>query len=152
MANFSINNLPRQVWAYYHPFYGTPKGPSGRWLLWNEPLGLSKGYGLPEYVPPGEVKEHLQHDPNIFLGLGRRSNYSAFYPTLGLYDCLDASILEKHAIRARPNFITVCSFNEWGEGTQIEPCLEYESLYIELTAKWAKTFLKDEKVEHGEIC
>ena len=44
------------------------------------------------------------------------------------------------AIAARPRFITVCSFNEWGEGTQIEPCLEYEDLYLRLTARWAKVF------------
>lgn len=97
MPNFDLDRLPRQVWAYYHPFYGTPTGPSGRWLTWNEPLRLSRGYGLPEVEPAGDVVNHLRHDPNSFLGAGRRSNYSIFYPTLGLYDCLDPSVLEQHA-------------------------------------------------------
>lgn len=97
MPNFDLKNLPRQVWAYYHPFYGTPSGPTGRWLTWNEPLWLGGGYGLPIFVPSAKVQEHLKHDPSIFLGPGRRSNYSVFYPTLGLYDCLDPSTLEQHA-------------------------------------------------------
>ena len=52
----------------------------------------------------------------------------------------------EQAIREQPQFITVCSFNEWGEGTQIEPCLEYGDLYLELTAKWAKAFRESHSV------
>lgn len=100
MPDFNLENCPRQVLAYYHPFYGTPDGPTGRWLTWNEPLWLSKGYGLPTFIPPDEARKHLQHDPATFVGPGRRSNYSAFYPTMGLYDCLDYSTLRQHALWA----------------------------------------------------
>lgn len=101
MANFSLESPLGQVWAYYHPFYGTPDGPAGRWLTWNEPLRLSRGYGLPEFAVPDRVQEHLQRDCNLFLGPGRRSSYSVFYPTLGLYDCLDPATLEQHACWAK---------------------------------------------------
>jgi glycoprotein endo-alpha-1,2-mannosidase len=97
MSNWSVEKLPPQVWAYYHPFYGTPDGPTGRWLTWNEPLWLAKGYGNETFTVPEAVGEKLSHNPDQFLALGRRSNYSAFYPTLGLYDCLDPVTLEQHA-------------------------------------------------------
>jgi hypothetical protein len=52
-----------------------------------------------------------------------------------LYESLWKALLE-----TRLPMITVCSFNEWGEGTQIEPCLEYEDLYLKLTRKWAARY------------
>lgn len=97
MADYSSDQIPRQVWAVYHPFYGTPAGPTGRWLTWNEPLELAKGYGYPSRAVPADVRQHLRHDPEQFVGPGRRANYSAYYPTLGLYDCLDPRTLEQHA-------------------------------------------------------
>lgn len=96
MANLNLNNLPRQVWVYYHPFYGTPDGPTGRWLTWNESLWLATGYGSEAFKVPKTVQEKLSHNPDQFVAPGRRSNYSAFYPTLGLYDCLDSGVLEQH--------------------------------------------------------
>ena len=97
MADYRLDGIPRQVWAHYHPFYGTPAGPTGRWLTWNEPHWLSKGYGYDGYAAPAEMQQHLRHDPDTFLGPGRRCTYSAYYPTLGLYDSLDAGALEQHA-------------------------------------------------------
>jgi len=97
LANLDLRNIPRQVWAYYHPFYGTPEGPTRRWLTWNEPLRLGIGYGLETFSVSEAVQKRLSHDPDQFLAPGRRANYSAFYPTLGLYDCLDLRILEQHA-------------------------------------------------------
>ena len=96
MANYPLNEVPRQVWAAYHPFYGTPSGPTGRWLTWNEPLVLATGYGYPALSVPEDVGRHLHHDPDHFVGPDRRESYSAFYPTLGLYDCLDTHTLEQH--------------------------------------------------------
>jgi len=100
MTNLDSRRLARQVWAYYHPFYGTPQGPTGRWLTWNEPLWLATGYGFTPLAVPDEVRERLRHDPETFLGPQRRSNYSAFYPTLGLYDCLEPRVLEQQALWA----------------------------------------------------
>ena len=59
--------------------------------------------------------------------------------------------------KKRPKFITVTSFNEWHEGTQIEPAIEYTASnriqnpvfylhyqepyqYLKLTANYAKDF------------
>ncbi|MCA9439727.1 MAG: alpha-mannosidase, partial [Candidatus Omnitrophica bacterium] len=58
------------------------------------------------------------------------------------------------AIEARPDFISVTSFNEWHEGTQIEPAVpakygerqyrDYLPLkpdgYLDLSHKWVKEF------------
>jgi glycoprotein endo-alpha-1,2-mannosidase len=97
MADYPSSRIPRQAWAYYHPFYGTPEGPTGRWLTWNEPLWLAEGYGAPSFDAPPAVRDRLRHDPSTFVGPGRRACYSAFYPTLGLYDSLDPTVLEQHA-------------------------------------------------------
>lgn len=97
MTNLNSNNLPRQVWAYYHPFYGTPFGPTGRWLTWNEPLWLSTGYGFDKYQVSKDVQDKLSHNPEQFTASQRRSNYSVFYPILGLYDVLDKHTLAHHA-------------------------------------------------------
>ena len=96
MTDYRSEKMPPQVWAYYHPFYGTPTGPAKRWLTWNEPLRLGTGYGAHEVKASKQVADALKHDPERFLSPGRRDNYSAFYPTLGLYDSLDPKVLEQH--------------------------------------------------------
>ncbi len=66
-------------------------------------------------------------------------------------------LLWSRAIAARPDYVTVTSYNEWGEGTQIEPAadrrgyrsydgswglsgLAAESAYLQRTAYWAARF------------
>ena len=93
MPDYRSNEIPKQVWAHYHPFYGSPSGPTGRWLTWNDPLRLGMGYGHDEVDAPPHVMKALEHDPERFLGPDRRDNYSVFYPALGLYDCLDEKTL-----------------------------------------------------------
>jgi glycoprotein endo-alpha-1,2-mannosidase len=97
MATFPSRAMPRRVMAYYHPFYGTAAGPTGRWLTWNEPLSLATGYGFEVAKVPPAVQQRLAHDPEQFVGPERRSSYGAHYPLLGLYDCLDRSVLQQHA-------------------------------------------------------
>ena len=46
--------------------------------------------------------------------------------------------LWKAAIRARPDGITITSFNEWGEGTQIEPA-EAKPGYLSYNGSWGLT-------------
>jgi hypothetical protein len=41
------------------------------------------------------------------------------------------------AIRSNPEWITITSFNEWYEGTQIEPSASYGNKYLDLTRTWA---------------
>lgn len=44
------------------------------------------------------------------------------------------------AIAASPDWILVTSFNEWHEGSEIEPSVEFGEKYIELTAEFAARF------------
>jgi glycoprotein endo-alpha-1,2-mannosidase len=44
------------------------------------------------------------------------------------------------AIKADPHWILITSFNEWHEGSEIEPSLEFKKLYIDITAEYAKIF------------
>jgi hypothetical protein len=44
------------------------------------------------------------------------------------------------ATAADPNWVLICSWNEWHEGTEIEPSLEYGDLYLRLTTYFAEKF------------
>jgi hypothetical protein len=44
------------------------------------------------------------------------------------------------AIAARPDWVLVTSWNEWHEGSEIEPSVEYGKQYLELTAEYAARF------------
>jgi hypothetical protein len=44
------------------------------------------------------------------------------------------------AIASKPDWIIINSFNEWPEGTYIEPSRAYSSLYLDLTREWAGRF------------
>ena len=44
------------------------------------------------------------------------------------------------AIDSQPNWIVINSFNEWPEGTYIEPSAAYGDQFIGLTAQWSAQF------------
>jgi len=44
------------------------------------------------------------------------------------------------AIEADPHWVLITSFNEWHEGSEIEPSFEDKELYLDLTAHYTKTF------------
>ena len=44
------------------------------------------------------------------------------------------------AMASHPAWIVITSFNEWPEGTYIEPSQAYGRLYLDLTAEWAARF------------
>ncbi len=44
------------------------------------------------------------------------------------------------AINSSPDLVVITSFNEWREGTQIEPSVSYGSLYLELTSEFSQVF------------
>jgi len=52
----------------------------------------------------------------------------------------------EEAIKAAPHWILVTSFNEWHEGSEIEPSLEYKQQYIELTAKYSTQFKSQKRI------
>jgi glycoprotein endo-alpha-1,2-mannosidase len=45
------------------------------------------------------------------------------------------------AIAAQPDWILITSFNEWHEGSEIEPSLEHKHTYLWLTREWATKFV-----------
>ncbi len=44
------------------------------------------------------------------------------------------------AINSNPDWIIICSFNEWVEGSQIEPSQSYGDLYLDITRQYAAQF------------
>lgn len=44
------------------------------------------------------------------------------------------------AIKADPHWILITSFNEWHEGSEIEPSFEDDEIYLDATARHAKSF------------
>ena len=52
-------------------------------------------------------------------------------------------VLWEEALRAQPDWVLITSFNEWHEGSEIEPSWEDGDKYLKLTAKFAPQFLAD---------
>jgi hypothetical protein len=49
--------------------------------------------------------------------------------------------LWEEAIKAKPDWVVIVSWNEWLEGTEIEPSVEDGDEYLKLTAEYAGRFL-----------
>ncbi len=47
------------------------------------------------------------------------------------------------AIASKPDWVLITSFNEWFEGTEIEPSKEYEDFYLNLTRYYSNLFKKN---------
>jgi hypothetical protein len=55
----------------------------------------------------------------------------------------------EQAMAADPHWVIVTSFNEWHEGSEIEPSLEYGSKYIEMTGRFAERFKSTPRKAHA---
>lgn len=69
---------PKWVLAYYHPWFGTPTGPSRRWSGWANKRILSSDLNTPSSEDPDAVL----HDPEHVLPgtLGKRDIAAPYYP------------------------------------------------------------------------
>ncbi len=56
----------------------------------------------------------------------------------------------EEAIKADPHWILITSFNEWHEGSEIEPSAEYKHEYLELTGKYARRFKAKKRNVHRQ--
>ena len=55
-------------------------------------------------------------------------------------------VLWEEAMRAQPDWVLITSFNEWHEGSEIEPSWEDGDKYLKLTKEYAPRFLADKSV------
>lgn len=62
------------------------------------------------------------------------------------YDGQTYRILWEKALETNPDWILISSWNEWAEGTEIEPSLETKDQYLQITAEYAKRFLASRTV------
>jgi hypothetical protein len=46
------------------------------------------------------------------------------------------------AMEANPDWVLLTSFNEWHEGSEIEPSVEWGDQFLNLTAEYARKFKK----------
>ena len=54
----------------------------------------------------------------------------------------------EQAMAADPHWVLITSFNEWHEGSEIEPSLEFGSKYIERTGEFAERFKSTPRKSH----
>jgi hypothetical protein len=54
----------------------------------------------------------------------------------------------EEAIKADPHWILITSFNEWHEGSEIEPSAEYKHEYLDLTGQYANRFKAKKRNVH----
>jgi hypothetical protein len=47
------------------------------------------------------------------------------------------------ALGSEADWILICSFNEWGESSVIEPALEFGDQYIQLTRQYVRLFRRE---------
>jgi len=53
--------------------------------------------------------------------------------------------LWKEAIAARPDWVLITSWNEWHEGSEIEPSVQYGSTMLDATAEFSREFLSKKR-------
>jgi hypothetical protein len=51
--------------------------------------------------------------------------------------------LWEEAINAKPDWVIITSWNEWPEGSEIEPSLEFGDKYLQITSEYSQRFLND---------
>jgi len=55
-------------------------------------------------------------------------------------------MLWEQAIKSAPDWVLITSWNEWHEGTEIEPSVESGDKYIKITSEYSRRFLRSRPV------
>lgn len=116
------------VLAYYHPWYGTPYGPAGKWNQWGS-------WAFP-----------TRYDPNRILANGWQRDIGAVdYPLIGPYDISDPEIVRWHMRLAKAagidGFIT-----SWWKTPYYDPLWTWQA------ALFQSVFLPVAEQEGFKIC
>lgn len=62
------------------------------------------------------------------------------------YDGKTYRTMWEEAVKTKPDWVLISSWNEWPEGSEIEPSLELGDQYLKITAEYAKPFLNSQTV------
>ena len=89
--------------AFYHGWYGSPFGPSGKWVHWNHWVMDTSTGKIVRY-----------HDPDKFVNGSRRDIGAVDYPILGPYDVRSLDALKTHFEWAEEAGIDVFIFDWFG--------------------------------------
>lgn len=123
-----------------------------------DPTWLEFFDGLHEYNPVGAVLEGalLEERARKYVSAVKSSGKISTVTVLPGYD--DSNIGRPHpivvdrentrlyrrmwqsAINARPDWVLICSFNEWHEGSEIEPSVELGDQYLRITKDFSQLF------------
>ncbi len=98
-----LKSMQKYVMAFYHGWYGSPYGPSGKWIHWDHWIMDTSTGRIVAY-----------HDPEKFIYEGRRDIGATDYPILGPYDVRSEEVLERHFSWAKQYGIDVFVFDWFG--------------------------------------
>lgn len=87
-------------------------------------------------TPPGKIST-----VTVIPGYDDRAVHPAPRPVTSRWGGEVYRALWEAAITASPDWVLITSWNEWHEGSEIEPSVEYGSSLLDLTASFARQFL-----------
>jgi hypothetical protein len=111
--------------------------------------------GFHEYLPPGNDLITIKHKYLLASQIARQENKLMVVTVMPGYDARHINnyrylinrdngkfykAIWETALSIKPDWVLVTSFNEWFEGTEIEPSKEYGDLYLRLTTHYAQLF------------
>jgi hypothetical protein len=113
---------------------GTKFGEYRKWLAWYNQRGvkIARAHGKIFCAMVGP-------------GFDARKAYKIDYQTDRLNGQTYRAMWEE-ALKSNPDWVTISTWNEWPEGTEIEPSLELGGKYLQITADYAEPFLKGHPV------
>ncbi len=116
--------------------------------------------GFHKYLPPGTDIVSIKQNYLFASQIARQKNKLMAATVMPGYDArrignsrnyIDRkngefyNAIWKTALASNPDWILITSFNEWFEGTEIEPSKEFGDYYLNLTGKYVKLFRENKR-------